>query len=472
MFFGREKELRKLETMYQSNKLEVAIVYGRRRVGKTTLINEFCKDKRTVFFAALEHNAEQNLEALSSAIADAGSMDSSVSVMFRSFGDAFTRLAEMAENERLVFVIDEYPYLAHAEKSVSSLLQSFLDHQFKSTKLFVILCGSSTSFMENQVLGYQSPLYGRRTAQFKIQPFDYLDTGRWFPDYTFEEKAIMYGVTGGIPMYLEQFSSHKTIKENLLDTIFDRNAILFEEPSNLLKQELRDPANYNAIITAIASGKTKLSEIATTVGMQTGPCTKYINNLISLGILKREAPITEPNSKRPIYLIEDQLFRFWYRFVPRNMADILSGRIEKAYERVVGDLLSDYMGLVFEDMCRDFLLYHDDALPFNIEGIGQWWGGNPKTKKQAQIDIIVTSSDERRSGIVGSCKFTNSPMGKSEKELMEDYAEAMGHFEKRYYYYFSKSGFTDYLQSQADGVNVRLISLPDIYKYKTGQNFV
>ena len=195
MFIGREQELKRLNRMYESEKLEVAVIYGRRRVGKTTLINEFCKDKKTVFFAAQENSIEQNLLELSNSIAQVDKQGSVANVMYRSFADALLRLEELAKEERLVFVIDEYPYLAQADKGISSLLQNFLDHQFKSTKLFLILCGSSMSFMENQVLGYQSPLYGRRTAQFKILPFDYFDTGKWFPEYSYEEKAIMYGVT-------------------------------------------------------------------------------------------------------------------------------------------------------------------------------------------------------------------------------------------------------------------------------------
>ena len=461
MFVGRESELSRLNRMYNSNKFEMAVIYGRRRVGKTTLINEFCKNKATVLFPAIESNAEQNLEILSGAISYLQNGESNAEFRYKSFANAFSRLEELSKDKRIVFVIDEYPYLAKADKSISSVLQKYIDHNFKNTKLFVILCGSSMSFMEKQVLGYQSPLYGRRTAQFKIEPFDYYDTGKWFPNYTDEEKAIMYGITGGVPLYLEEFSPVLSIKENLLENLFDKNAMLYEEPSNLLKQELREPATYNAIISAVASGKSKLSEISSTGGIENGLCTKYIANLISLGIIKKEIPVTEPKSKRPIYQIEDNFFRFWFTFVAKNTAAIVSGRIDKSYDEVVGKHLPDYMGVIFEKMCRDYILYYDNAMPFNIAEIGQWWGGNPKTKKQAQIDVVVTSSDGNR-GIVGSCKFKNGKIGLDELSIMREYAEAMGRFEEKYFYFFSKSGFTDDMM-ESKGDHTRFITLFDMY---------
>lgn len=465
MFIGREQELKKLNRMYASDKLEVAIIYGRRRVGKTTLISEFCKGKKTIFFAAQENSAGQNLAALSDAITETLSGQKLTGTVYRSYADAMDGIVKAAKEERLIWVIDEYPYLAQAEKGISSLLQNYLDHQFKETRLFLILCGSSMSFMEHQVLGYQSPLYGRRTAQFKILPFDYLDTGRWFPEYSCEDKALMYGITGGIPLYLEQFSPKLTVRENLLENVFQRNAMLYEEPSNLVKQELREPSAYNAVITAIAAGKTKLSEIATTVGVETGLCSKYISNLMTLGIIGRETPITAPTGKKTYYRICDQFFRFWYTFVPRNVSAIQSGRIEQSYEAAIESRLSDYMGAVFEQMCRDYILCYDSGLPFALGNIGQWWGGNPKTHSQAQIDIVVTSAEDD-SCVIGSCKYRNAPVDVDELTLMEEYAEAMGHFGRKYYYLFSKSGFTDALVERAGGERetVRLITLGDIYQ--------
>ncbi len=461
MFVGRKKELKRLNDMYQSGKTEFAVIYGRRRVGKTTLINEFCKDKPTVFFAAMENSAGMNLEALSASVSETAG-ETNAGFIYRSFHDAFTKIEEMAKDRRLIFVIDEFPYLAKAEPGISSLLQNFLDHQFKDTGLFLILCGSSMSFMENQVLGYQSPLYGRRTAQFKLKPFDYLEAGEWFPDYSFEEKALMYGITGGIPLYLEQFSKDRSIRENLLDAFFNENAMLFEEPSNLIKQELREPSTYNAILTAIADGKSKFSEISSTTGLESGPCSRFLDHLISLGIVKKEKPITEKTSKRSIYELDDLFFRFWYSFVPGNMAAIVSGRMENCYDQAVKNRLSNYMGKVFEKMCRDYILYYEPDLPFALKEIGQWWGGNPRTKKQAQLDIAATSFDGE-SILVGSCKFRNEKTGEKELELTKDYALAMGGFQKCFCELFSKSGFTEsLLKMQSD--QVRLFTLDDLYQ--------
>jgi len=443
MFIGRENELDKLNRMYNSDKFESVIIYGRRRVGKTTLINEFCKGKNTIFFAALESNRQMNLEAFSNAVY------ANANITFKGFEDIFIHIAKIAQSERLILVIDEYPYLAESDRSVSSLLQNYIDHHFKATKLFLILCGASMSFMQNQVLGYQSPLYGRRTVQFKILPFDYYDTAKWFPNYTAEEKAMVYGITGGIPMYIEQFSADKSLDENILDAVLARNAMLFEEPSNLLKQELREPQMYNTIITAIASGKTKMSEISTTAGIESGLCSKYINNMISLGILKRETPVTNPSTKRPIYLIDDELFRFWYYFIPKNMAAIVSGRIRDSYAETVNKHLPDYMGLVFEKMCRDYILNRYKQLPFFIGEIGQWWGNDPVNKQQVQIDVVATSSDGAEM-LFGSCKFKNTKVGVDELELLKRYAKVMNPRVKPHYYLFSKSGFTENLMSQSD----------------------
>jgi len=464
MFFGREKEMETLNRHYASGKFEFVTIYGRRRIGKTTLITEFCKDKKTILFPAFETSPRNNLELLSATIFACTDPDRAANPVFSSFQNAFDHIAELAEHERIIFVIDEFPYLAGSERSVPSLLQNMIDHRFRDTKLMLILCGSSMSFMEKQVLGYNSPLYGRRTAQIKLLPFRYSDVAKWFPAYAPEDLALVYAVLGGVPMYLERFSGDKSVHRNILDAIMSTDAVLFEEPSNLLKQELREPQTYNAIVTAIAQGRTKLSEISSATGMETGPLVKYIDNLILLGIVKKERPILSESGKRTLYLIADNFFRFWYRFVPQNMAAILSGNMPKIFDAAVKPHLSEFTGLVFEEICKEFLLTGTGDMPFIVSRIGQWWGGDPVTKTQVQIDVVAVSHDGREA-IIGSCKYRNESASPGVLNKLKTDAEAMGGgFNKVHYYIFSKSGFSPPLidVAKADS-SVRLISLDEIY---------
>jgi AAA+ ATPase superfamily predicted ATPase len=461
MFLGREKELRKLNKLWNSNSFEMVIIYGRRRVGKTTLINEFCKEKKHIFFAAMESTKDINLNAFSESLFAFKGKYSGVS--FNKFEDIFDNIRILAEKERIILVIDEYPYLAKSFSGISSMLQNFIDHYFKKTKFFIILCGSSMSFMENQVLGYESPLYGRRTAQLKILPFNYYDTIQWFHSYNLEDKSLAYGISGGIPLYVERLSKYKNIKEAMLNELFDNSGYLFEEPKNLLKQELREPALYNAIVTAIANGSSKLSEISTKVSLDTGTCSKYISVLISLGIIIKIMPINESSSKKSIYKIEDMLFRFWYRFIPANMSGIVSERIFNTFDRSVTRYISDYMGLVFEEMCKQYLLYYAQNLPIDIGDIGQWWGTDNKRKRQVEIDIVVISPD-KKSCLFCECKYKNELMDESVLNQLIENANAFGYLENRYYCLFSKSGFTEKLNKRAIDKNILLLTLKDISK--------
>ena len=419
MFYCREEELRKLNKRYQGDQFEGVVIYGRRRVGKTALINEFCNDKKTIYFSALNATSQENLRMLSKAIWNCKNPDMINAPEYRSYEDAFEEIGYMGQKERIIFVIDEYPYLAKAEESISSRLQHLIDHAWSDSKIFLVLCGSSMSFMEYQVLGYESPLYGRRTAQFKIESLTYKETAMFNPGLSLEDNAMVYGITGGVPHYINKLDVRGDVDEALLDNLFDRSSYLYEEPENLLKQELREPAVYNTIITAIAGGATRMNEIVTKTGVESGPCTKYMKVLMDLGIVKRETPITEKQGKKTIYLLADNFFRFWYRFVPNNVAAIQSGRIRNTYTRAVKEQLSDYMGLVFEQMCREYLLYYAENLPIDLNNIGQWWGTDSKKRKQIQIDIIGTSAlaDEY---IIGSCKFKNEKIGIDELELLKE----------------------------------------------------
>ena len=463
MFYCREYELNDLNRRYDKGLFECVIIYGRRRVGKTALINEFCKGKDTIFFSALNATSQENLEELSKAIYEINDFGNGNAPIYKSYEDAFVKITSMAREQRLIFVIDEYPYLAKAEKSISSRLQHIIDHVWQESQLFLILCGSSMSFMEYQVLGYESPLYGRRTAQYKIQALTYREMTVFHPNLNLEEQAFIYGITGGIPHYINKLDVQENIDQALIDNLFHSSSYLFEEPENLLKQELREPALYNSIISAIASGASRSNEIATKIGIDSNVCAKYIKVLLELGILKKETPITEKAGKKTIYMIGDNFFRFWYRFVPKNMSIINAGRIERVYEKAVKKHYSDYMGLIFEQMCREYLLRYEENLPILLSEVGQWWGTDAKEKKEVQIDI-VGSPVEGKDYIIGSCKYKSEKIGMDELELLKYYATVFGQGKNYYYYIFSKSGFTSSLEELAKKENVKLLTLKDIYR--------
>ena len=462
-FYCREEELRKLNERYEDDRFECIVIYGRRRVGKTALINEFCKDKPTVFFSALNTTGKENLEMLSKAIMSYERPGMESAPVFQSYDSALDELTELSKEKRIVFVIDEYPYLAKAKPAISAVLQHLIDHKWKDSKMYMILCGSSMSFMENQVLGQESPLYGRRTGQFKIEPLNYKETAVFHPDLSNSDNALIYGITGGVPHYINKLDVRTNLDEALLSNFFDRSCYLYEEPGNLLKQELREPAIYNAIIKAIAEGASRLNDITMKAGEENAVCSKYLKTLINLGIVRKETPITEKPGKKTIYLLADHFFRFWYRFVPVNSNAIDSGRMAKIYPHAVKQHLSDYMGLTFEKMCQQYLLYYADDLPIELSQIGQWWGSDTKQRKQIQIDIVGTPV-EGQEYIIGSCKYRNEKIGTDELKLLKEYASGFGKGSRYHYYIFSKSGFTDGLLQAMERGEVTLVSLEDMYK--------
>ena len=464
MFYCRENELGKLNNRYVDNKFECVVIYGRRRVGKTALIKEFSKNKPVIFYSALNATSQENLESLSRAIYEYMNpdLDGGDAPIYPSYDAALQEITELSKENRLIFVIDEYPYLAKAEKSISSRLQHIIDHVWQNSQLFLILCGSSMSFMEYQVLGYESPLYGRRTAQFKIEALKYREIASFLPQLTPEQLSLVYGITGGIPHYINKLAVKNNIDTALLENLFDTSAYLFEEPENLLKQELREPALYNSIITAIAGGASRSNDISTKVGIESSKCAKYIQVLLDLGILQKETPLTEKPGRKTVYVIKDQFFRFWYRFIPRNMTAITSGRIEKLYDKAIKGHLHEHMGLTFEEICKEYLLYYADDLPINLADIGQWWGSDKTTRKEVQIDIVGKSADNDEY-IIGSCKYRNEKIGVDELELIKHYASVFGKGGKYHYYIFSLGGFTKELLECEKRGDVKLLTLDQLY---------
>lgn len=480
MFVGRSRELQKLEDAYQKDSFEFAVFYGRRRIGKTTLIQEFLKDKSAVYYMAVEGTAQDNLTGLSKAVmtqlsllaetpADGPSPSSAPhpipgaeTPVFRDFAALLDYIDQLCDTQRIILAIDEYPYLAASYPAISSMLQSHIDQRWKDSKLFLILCGSSMSFMENQVLGYKSPLYGRRTSQFKLRPFTFFEAKAMLPAFSGEEQAILYGITGGVPEYLSRIDSGLSVDDNIVRLFFDESGRLFEEPSNLLKQELREPATYQSIITAIAGGASRLNEIATRTGLETSGCSSQLNSLISIGIVRKETPFTESAaSRRTLYRLADNMFLFWYRFVRPNLSLIASGMGEAFYYMAVKQQLNDFMGSIFEEICRQYLFLPEihAELPFFFGDVGRWWGPNPLKKRQEEIDLMAVQD---HSAWFGECKWRSEQVGTDTVETLLARGELFSYPDK-WYTVFSRSGFQDTVQKRyGDNSRVRLISFNEM----------
>lgn len=465
MFVGRHQELEQLNQAYQENDFQFTVIYGRRRIGKTSLINEFLKDKKAIYYVALEENAEDNLKRFSDAISIFKNTDQGGKEKFANFEECFKEITRLAQKQRVILIIDEFPYLAKAYPIISSMLQSYIDHEFKETNLFLILCGSSMAFMERQVLGYQSPLYGRRTLALKLEPFKLSEAHEMLPKLSKEDAFIINTVCGGVPQYLSYMSDSMSVADNIKKNFLTKSGRLFDEPNNLLQQELRDPTNYNSIINAIASGASKHSKIAQSAHLQTGPLTTYLNNLIDLGIVEKKLPVTEQKksrSKNIVYRICDGMFRFWYTFVGKQTDLIERGLTDLAWVKVQKSL-SDFMGPEFKKYSQDFMWSQDmneKIVPNPFIHLGNWWGTDKRTHQQVELDIVGFSDDER-DGYFGECKWKNEPIPRSVLEKLIANSEIFK-YPIKHYYLFSKSGFTDSCRELAEKINCQLFTFEEM----------
>ncbi|PHS36140.1 MAG: ATPase [Alkaliphilus sp.] len=458
MFVGRNYEIDKLNELYNENRFHCIVMYGRRRVGKTRLLTEFCKEKNRIFYVSEEHNDLLSLTKFSAQILEHFGLNEFMP-KFDSWDAAFKFIGKKAENEKLVLVLDEFPYMVSSNKRMLSIIQNNIDHNLIDTKLFLIICGSSISFIENEVLSHKSPLFGRRTAQFLINPLDFFDAIKFFPNYTNEDKIRIYSVLGGVPQYLLQFNGQASFDYNMVKKMYDKSAYLYLETELLLKQELINPIVYKSIIEAVASGASKLNEISTKIGETTSKTSIYIKSLIELKIIQKIKPITEKaNSKKTIYLINDNFYKFYYKHVSKHISAIEQEMGEHIYNNRVKGKFYEHQGSVFEEVCKEYLIRKNKKfeLPFIIDKIGKWWGANPIKKRQEEIDIVGLGDGEV---LLAECKYTSEKLGIEVYEKLVERANLLTRG-KSYYYIFSKSGFKDNLLDLEKTIeNLNLVTL-------------
>ena len=461
---GRQKELALLEKLQHSQKFEFLVMYGRRRVGKTTILQEFVRRYDALLFSAQEKNDALNLSDFSQMVQRFfGDLDLPA---FENWEQAMTYISRKAESgKRLMLVIDEFPFIAVQNPSIKSILQHVIDKDWKRKNICLVLCGSSVSFMVNEIMGYQSPLYGRMTARLEVKPFDYRESALFFPDYTHEEQLVAYGILGGIPRYLEAFDSQCSIEENIATHILSENAFLYDEPQMLLRMELREPGVYNSLLEAIAGGYNKLSLIADHVHEERGKCSKYLQVLQSIRLIEKIVPCGDSlSSKKGVYALSDYFYNFWYRypFTHRNLYTLM-GEARAAHEIIQG--IHDYMGPRFESVCQQFIAREamEGKLPFYPAHLGRWWGTNPVLKAQDDVDVLALSENGTQA-IFCECKYRNQPMPMEEYEDLLAASMAFPRAKEKWFCFFSKGGYTQPVQERAAREGAKLFTIEDLYR--------
>lgn len=473
MFIGRERELQSLETVYAKEGFGMTVIYGRRRVGKSTLITEFIKEKKAIFYTATKVGSDRNLELFAKQVLDVVDPDYS-GVAFSSLENVLDILTKRTSvsDEKVILVIDELPYWAEKDEALLSILQKYIDTQWLDNNLMLILCGSALSFMEKKVLSEKSPVFGRRDSQIKLEAFNYRDSALFVPNYSPEDKAVCYGVTGGVAKYLAMIDSTKSLDDNIKRLFFNTDGYLFDETKNLLTQEFADVTLVNNIIEQVASGENTLNIIASKVKEKDATVLYSLDKLINVGLVEKKKCITEEkNKKKTQYVLKDHMFKFWYEFIPKAISVIEMGQGELYYEKVVKPQLHAFMGSVFEEMCRYYTLEHGIQGAFGsfITEVGTWWGveqlqdDTGKWYQQAtDIDVVGLSTVDN-TAVIGECKFKNEKIDRGVYETLLGRARLIaGKYNVTKYLLFSLSGFTDWFDTQ-DKTNIVLITVEDMY---------
>lgn len=484
MFIGRETELKFLEDKYHEKKAQLIVLYGRRRVGKTETLREFCKGKPHIFFSCTQSTDKVQLAKFSKQVLRENIPAKQYISEFADWEKAFRALLELpyGDKKKLV-VIDEFPYMCKGNRSVPSILQNLWDTVFKESSVMLILCGSAMSFIEKELLAEKNPLYGRATGIYKMKKMGFYDSARFFPNYSEEEKILAYAVLGGIPHYLNQFSPDLSVAENIKRNILTKGAVLYSEVDFLLHQELRETPIYNSIIEAVALGNTKLNDISQkSLVEDTSKTSVYLKNLMELGIVEREFSVNagtkeKANANRGLYRLTDNFFRFWYAFGFANFSQLEDGDVEGVYEYLVEPALHEFASLSFEDVCKEFVreLQKKNALPFRYAKMGRWMGKttvrDPEAENgvrmaETEIDLLAVDR-EAKEYLVGECKFKRNPFSYS--EYLDTRAKLAPLKEKAKFYYalFSESGFDEKIKAEAERLEeLYLYDLKEIVNLK------
>lgn len=406
----REEETAFLEEAFAESKSQLLVLYGRRRVGKTFLLQHFMRNKKHTYYLSTKGNEAEQIRLLSRMVGETFNDTALILSPFSEWRALFIYLHEKAQKDKFLIVIDEFPYLIDANPSITSIFQKYWDEYLSSTKIMLILCGSSIAMMESEVLAHKSPLYGRRTGQWKVKPMNFENALKFFPKGASIEEAVrIYAITGGVPFYITEFDLARSAIENILERIARKGKMLYEEGEFLLKEELRDPSTYFSLLEAMSAGNTKQTEIANRVGMSSTALPRYLSTLERLEYIEKIAPVTDhKKSKKTIYKIKDNFMDFWFKFIYPNRSYIEENNYKKFVE-ILDVNFEKHVSFAYEGICRDFLKRQNanNRLPISFTKIGTWYGNyRDITKERMSVEIDIVALDDKGKEIIfAECKW-------------------------------------------------------------------
>jgi uncharacterized protein len=458
-FINRNKELQSLRKEYEREGSSLYILYGRRRLGKTTLLREFSKSIPSIYYLADQSLDRENIQSLAKTIALSLNEPTFSSVFYPTWYALFDSLDRIRNHQKICLILDEYPYLCGSNPALSSILQKQWDEHWEQGSIMVVLNGSALSMMYKETLQPNSPLFGRRTAQLCLQPFHYWDSAKFFPSLSSIEQVKMFSITGGIPYYCHLASRYGSSKEALMELILTRDGPLRMEPKFLLKEDVSDPKTYWSLLSVIGKGANRVSEIASKLGLAANQLTSYLSALMEMAYIYREIPISEKNpakSKKGRYKIGDPFLKLWFSQILPYESWIEMDKSQAVW-KLLADKLSYHESSCFEIICKEYLQYQA-SMPPEVQ-IGRYWD------KDKEVDILGIDTLDRLY-FSAECKWQQKPVGiQTYLELEEKTKQLnMTKHPDFMYYLFSGYGFSKDLQALARKKPICLIGLEELYQ--------
>ncbi len=475
-FIGRKRELQALEHFYDTPEAGLMILFGRRRVGKTSLLTHFMESRQLsggFYWMATTHNAAYQLRDFSQAIfhydprfSSAPSADFTFPDWESAFGQMADAVAQFSTPQ--LVVLDEFTYLVHNDSAITSLLQKLWDHRLsKIANLRLVLTGSLVGMMEREVISYQAPLYGRATSLLRLRPLPYAALLALFPDRPADERVAIYAATGGVPAYLNLFTRTETFASALRRECLIPGSIMLGDPAVILHEQLKEPQSYESILSAIANGNHQWNDIAKMAGIPETSLSHYLRILNELEITERRDPIfARADNKKGQYYLRDHFMQFYYRFLVPHLSKIDRGYVDVAVEQISQDLRSFIGGAVFEELCREWTLAAGltGQLSFEPEVVGSYW--QQSHGQGVQLDVVA-GNQRLKKLLIGEAKWGKNSVSRMVLTDLLRRSQCMPQVTEGWqvqYILFSREGFTEAALQMGRELSIQLITLEEMEK--------